>query len=158
MKMTYFQIFMGILAILARPATGTSNGQIVGPILHQLPSPIQMVGTAIGRLDLVGQILREGLSATSLGSPEFALGRGKPCHKWAWKWVRLLIMQFFPAKTMQAGGAGGIRTLDTLLTYTHFPGERLRPLGHRSASSLEAGSLARSGGFRKPMRHAIMVA
>ena len=33
----------------------------------------------------------------------------------------------------KAGGAGGIRTLDTLLTYTHFPGERLRPLGHRSA-------------------------
>ena len=33
------------------------------------------------------------------------------------------------------GGAGGIRTLDTLLTYTHFPGERLRPLGHRSACS-----------------------
>ena len=32
-----------------------------------------------------------------------------------------------------SGGAGGIRTLDTLLTYTHFPGERLRPLGHRSA-------------------------
>ncbi len=31
------------------------------------------------------------------------------------------------------GGAGGIRTLDTLLAYTHFPGERLRPLGHRSA-------------------------
>ena len=33
------------------------------------------------------------------------------------------------------GGAGGIRTLDTLLAYTHFPGERLRPLGHRSACS-----------------------
>ena len=33
----------------------------------------------------------------------------------------------------QNGGAGGIRTLDTLLAYTHFPGERLRPLGHRSA-------------------------
>ena len=32
-----------------------------------------------------------------------------------------------------AGGAGGIRTLDTVLPYTHFPGERLRPLGHRSA-------------------------
>ena len=27
----------------------------------------------------------------------------------------------------------GIRTLDTVLPYTHFPGERLRPLGHRSA-------------------------
>ncbi len=26
----------------------------------------------------------------------------------------------------------GIRTLDTLLEYTHFPGVRLRPLGHLS--------------------------
>ena len=26
----------------------------------------------------------------------------------------------------------GIRTLDTLLAYTHFPGVRLRPLGHLS--------------------------
>ena len=39
------------------------------------------------------------------------------------------------------GGAGGIRTLDTLLTYTHFPGERLRPLGHRSALHWKCGSL-----------------
>ena len=31
------------------------------------------------------------------------------------------------------GGAGGIRTLDTGLPYTHFPGVRLRPLGHCSA-------------------------
>jgi hypothetical protein len=30
------------------------------------------------------------------------------------------------------GGWGGIRTHDTLLTYTHFPGARLRPLGHPS--------------------------
>jgi hypothetical protein len=29
------------------------------------------------------------------------------------------------------GGEGGIRTLDTL-PYTHFPGVRLRPLGHFS--------------------------
>ncbi len=27
----------------------------------------------------------------------------------------------------------GIRTLDTLLVYTHFPGVRLRPLGHLSS-------------------------
>ncbi len=27
----------------------------------------------------------------------------------------------------------GIRTLDTLLAYTHFPGVRLRPLGHLSS-------------------------
>ena len=37
-----------------------------------------------------------------------------------------------------SGGAGGIRTLDTLLPYTHFPGERLRPLGHRSACRWKA--------------------
>jgi hypothetical protein len=29
-------------------------------------------------------------------------------------------------------GERGIRTLDTLLRYTHFPGVRLRPLGHFS--------------------------
>ena len=28
------------------------------------------------------------------------------------------------------GGEIGIRTLDTLLTYTHFPGVLLQPLGH----------------------------
>ena len=33
------------------------------------------------------------------------------------------------------GGWGGIRTHDTLLTYTHFPGARLRPLGHPSLKS-----------------------
>ena len=32
------------------------------------------------------------------------------------------------------GGEGGIRTLDTL-PYTHFPGVRLRPLGHLSVGA-----------------------
>jgi hypothetical protein len=31
-----------------------------------------------------------------------------------------------------SGGEEGIRTLDTLLTYTHFPGVLLQPLGHLS--------------------------
>src|SRR5690606_2137608 len=30
------------------------------------------------------------------------------------------------------GGEGGIRTRDTLLEYTHFPGALLQPLGHLS--------------------------
>ncbi len=30
------------------------------------------------------------------------------------------------------GGEGGIRTLDTGLPYTHFPGVLLQPLGHLS--------------------------
>src|SRR3954452_16599396 len=45
----------------------------------------------------------------------------------------------------KGGGAGGIRTLDTVLPYTHFPGERLRPLGHRSALLLESGHVERRG-------------
>ncbi len=32
------------------------------------------------------------------------------------------------------GGEGGIRTLDTGLPYTHFPGVLLQPLGHFSYS------------------------
>ena len=34
-----------------------------------------------------------------------------------------------------SGGETGIRTLDTLLAYTHFPGVLLRPLGHLSSMS-----------------------
>gem|GEM_PF-6509780 len=34
----------------------------------------------------------------------------------------------------------GIRTLDTLLAYTHFPGVRLRPLGHLSFSFRPIGA------------------
>ena len=34
--------------------------------------------------------------------------------------------------TQIIGGQGGIRTPDTLFTYTRFPGVRLQPLGHLS--------------------------
>ncbi len=34
-----------------------------------------------------------------------------------------------------SGGEGGIRTLDGLLTHTHFPGVLLKPLGHLSVIS-----------------------
>ena len=33
---------------------------------------------------------------------------------------------------LDGGGERGIRTPDTLLTYTHFPGVRIRPLCHLS--------------------------
>lgn len=36
----------------------------------------------------------------------------------------------------------GIRTLDTLLEYTHFPGVRLRPLGHPSKLRAKIGFLS----------------
>ena len=35
------------------------------------------------------------------------------------------------------GGEGGIRTLDTRLTYTPLAGERLQPLGHFSEFFLD---------------------
>ncbi len=38
----------------------------------------------------------------------------------------------------------GIRTLDTLLRYTHFPGVRLRPLGH--LSKIYTFALIKKGG------------
>ncbi len=34
------------------------------------------------------------------------------------------------------GGEGGIRTLDTLFTYTHFPGVLFQPLRHLSTEIL----------------------
>ncbi len=48
---------------------------------------------------------------------------------------------------LESGGEGGIRTLDTGLPYTHFPGVRLRPLGHLSGLSREGTGLreARKG-------------
>ena len=38
----------------------------------------------------------------------------------------------FKLLTTRSGGEGGIRTLGTLLTYTHFPGGHLKPLSHLS--------------------------
>ena len=35
-------------------------------------------------------------------------------------------------KALKDGGPGGIRTLDTLLTYTPLAGERFQPLSHLS--------------------------
>ena len=54
------------------------------------------------------------------------------------------------------GGERGIRTLDTLLTYTHFPGVLLQPLGHLSGFEA-AGQLRGALIYRKapPLANAI---
>ena len=60
--------------------------------------------------------------------------------------LRLFFMQKFlelvtskqEIKKKEYGGEGGIRTLDTLLTYTPLAGERLQPLGHFTYSYLLA--------------------
>jgi hypothetical protein len=49
-------------------------------------------------------------------------------------------------------GRGGIRTHGTLLTYTHFPGVRLKPLGHPSHSLRTADNPAPRGLRRNTRR------
>jgi 4a-hydroxytetrahydrobiopterin dehydratase len=68
-----------------------------------------------------------------------ALAAEKADHHpdWSNSWNKVDIA----LSTHSEGGAGGIRTLDTVLPYTHFPGERLRPLGHRSAYRWKDGDL-----------------
>tara|TARA_R110000823_G_scaffold28280_3_gene82488 strand:- start:745 stop:1164 length:420 start_codon:yes stop_codon:yes gene_type:complete len=39
------------------------------------------------------------------------------------------------------GGERGIRTLETLLTFTHFPGVRLQPLGHLSNNLFQISNI-----------------
>ena|GEM_PF-5615847 len=48
-------------------------------------------------------------------------------------------------KVWLKGGETGIRTPDTLLAYTHFPGVLLKPLGHLSLHFLKAGANIRTG-------------
>ena len=67
---------------------------------------------------------------------------------------------------MNDGGEGGIRTLDTLLTYTPLAGERLQPLGHFSvfccqthysrSSSLALPGSALLGALRLALRVAVV--
>ena len=42
------------------------------------------------------------------------------------------VQRFSTCSSLIHGGEGGIRTLDTGAPYTHFPGVRLKPLGHLS--------------------------
>ena len=51
-----------------------------------------------------------------------------------------------------SGGERGIRTLDTRLTYTHFPGVLLQPLGHLSGSRSQATLLPRRANVSKRRR------
>ena len=55
------------------------------------------------------------------------------------------------------GGDGGIRTLDTGLPYTHFPGVRLRPLGHVSALYVRTIASLHEDKSARSSRHALVV-
>ena len=49
-----------------------------------------------------------------------------------WREVRVRGHGALEMSSNRDSGQGGIRTLETLLTFTRFPGVRLQPLGHLS--------------------------
>ncbi len=55
-------------------------------------------------------------------------------------------IDFLVGKRCESGGERGIRTLETLLTFTRFPGVLLQPLGHLTGIDItqdeRAGTLA----------------
>jgi hypothetical protein len=55
------------------------------------------------------------------------IGRLQPLYLGALSYVMSIYQDLH---RIVIGGEGGIRTLDTLLTYTPLAGERLQPLGH----------------------------
>jgi hypothetical protein len=61
-----------------------------------------------------------------------ALTRATPCLKTKSSNKTLIYKQ---NTTNNYFGERGIRTLDTLLTYTRFPGVLLQPLGHLSSET-----------------------
>src|SRR5689334_10734432 len=52
------------------------------------------------------------------------------------------------ATSVRSGGQGGIRTLERLSTVTHFPGVRLKPLGHLSRSPRSQGAEGEGAEYR----------
>ena len=69
----------------------------------------------------IGEFLMEGRKGASHSTKR----RGEPCSGQDSDFLRESV----------GGGEEGIRTLDTLLTYTPLAGERLRPLGHLSGAA-----------------------
>ena len=57
--------------------------------------------------------------------------KGRP---WYVKAIEINDLLLQITTTGRTGGEGGIRTLDELLTHTHFPGVRLKPLGHLTSA------------------------
>ena len=67
----------------------------------------------------------ELLSSPTNEKPIYIIGKKKYFPKKIYQYSHLYT-------NMQLSREEGIRTLDTLLAYTRFPGVRLRPLGHLS--------------------------
>jgi hypothetical protein len=96
-----------------------------------------------------------GPERMSLRRATFDRSRARPVNRSAPKTpghlpLSAMLGQAESTARMGTGGWGGIRTHDTLLTYTHFPGARLRPLGHPSPDS--GANPQRGRPYRRPRR------
>ncbi len=76
---------------------------------------------------------RDLVVAECLRGPLGDAGSGAKARNVGRFWGGLNCRKIQLKQPLICGGEGGIRTLDTLLTYTHFPGVRLQPLGHLSS-------------------------
>lgn len=121
----------------------------------------EAVYLAAGATDIRKQIDGDALPAAArCGTSCFDQGRLEEARMILWVrwWVCRLLRYYFYFRnkyiSIDNGGEGGIRTLDRLLTYTHFPGVLLKPLGHLSAgiAIAHAGELLsdRRGSAREP--------
>ena len=92
----------------------------------------------------------EGCSETEIGPGASLRGSGVSASALETTRKRPPTGSLISGSLQDNGGGSGIRTHDTLLRYTHFPGVRLRPLGHPSSAGRTiptAGEFAMRPGF-----------
>ena len=97
----------------------------------------------VGRRGVRGVPVAEGVATVQVNmndnGTDAALWRARPADACARRTARRMSQwrapkwaRFARLSGLVSGGEGGIRTLDELLTHTHFPGALLKPLGHLS--------------------------
>ena len=107
--------------------TGPHPSGLVGTQMHFIsPASLSNINWSIGYQDIIaiGKLFKTGfLPVERIISLRRNVTRPDNCRS-------------------NNGGEGGIRTLDTLLTYTHFPGVRFQPLSHLSAGRQRVSKLS----------------
>ena len=103
----------------------------------------------VGRRGVRGVPVAEGVATVQVNmndnGTDAALWRARPADACARRTARRMSQwrapkwaRFARLSGLVSGGEGGIRTLDELLTHTHFPGALLKPLGHLSKRAILA--------------------
>src|SRR3990170_3809116 len=86
-----------------------------------------------------------GISNKALLIDRLADNTGGLLGSTAGEQLRVQVCPAFALPRFLSGGESGIRTHDALITHTHFPGVRLRPLGHLSVLTCSPRAHRRPG-------------